>query len=33
MEMKIVKLEAPGGCQLVLGQSHFIMSMEDSAGF
>ncbi|MDI6820379.1 MAG: adenosine-specific kinase [Candidatus Hodarchaeaceae archaeon] len=29
MEMKIVKLEAPEGCQLVLGQTHFIKSVED----
>jgi len=29
MEMKTVKVEMPEGCQLVLGQTHFIKSVED----
>jgi adenosine/AMP kinase len=29
MELKVVKFEAPKGCNLVLGQSHFIKSVED----
>lgn len=29
METKIVKLAVPEGCQLVLGQTHFIKSVED----
>jgi hypothetical protein len=29
MEMKTVRLEVPEGCQLVLGQTHFIKSVED----
>ncbi|MDP2901020.1 MAG: adenosine-specific kinase [Candidatus Bathyarchaeota archaeon] len=29
MEFKVVKVEAPQGCNLVLGQSHFIKTVED----
>lgn len=29
MELRVVKFEAPKGCNLVLGQSHFIKSVED----
>ncbi len=29
MELKIVKLETPEGCNLILGQSHFIKTVED----
>lgn len=29
MEIKTVRIEAPEGCQLVLGQSHFIKTVED----
>nr|MDO8133536.1 adenosine-specific kinase [Candidatus Njordarchaeum guaymaensis] len=29
MELKTVKVKAPEGCNLVLGQSHFIKSVED----
>ncbi len=29
MEFKIVKVEAPQDCNLILGQSHFIKSVED----
>jgi len=29
MEVKVVKLEAPKDCNLILGQSHFIKSPED----
>jgi hypothetical protein len=29
MELKIFKFEAPKGCNLVLGQSHFIKTVED----
>jgi len=29
MEIKIVKIEAPKDCNLILGQSHFIKTVED----
>jgi adenosine/AMP kinase len=29
MELKVVKVKAPEGCNLILGQSHFIKSVED----
>ena len=29
MELKIVDLEVPEGCNLILGQSHFIKTVED----
>lgn len=29
MELKMVKITVPEGCQLVLGQTHFIKSVED----
>lgn len=29
MEFKVVKLQAPENCNLILGQSHFIKSVED----
>ncbi|MCW1296441.1 MAG: adenosine-specific kinase [Candidatus Parvarchaeota archaeon] len=29
MEIKIVKIEVPEGCNLILGQSHFIKTVED----
>ena len=29
MEIKVVKLEMPEGCNLILGQSHFIKTVED----
>jgi adenosine/AMP kinase len=29
MQLKVVKLETPGGCNLILGQSHFIKTVED----
>jgi len=29
MEIKIVKVEMPEGCNLILGQSHFIKTVED----
>ena len=29
LEIKIVKLESPEGCNLILGQSHFIKTVED----
>lgn len=29
MELKVVKLEMPEGCNLILGQSHFIKTVED----
>lgn len=29
MEFKIVKMETPEGCNLILGQSHFIKTVED----
>jgi len=29
MEIKVVKIEAPKGCNLILGQSHFIKTVED----
>jgi adenosine/AMP kinase len=29
MELKVVKVKAPDGCNLILGQSHFIKSVED----
>ena len=29
MELKTVRIEVPEGCQLVLGQSHFIKTVED----
>jgi adenosine/AMP kinase len=29
MELKVVKMETPGGCNLILGQSHFIKTVED----
>ena len=29
LNTKIVKLEAPEGCNLILGQSHFIKTVED----
>jgi adenosine/AMP kinase len=29
MELRVVKFEAPKGCNLVLGQSHFIKTVED----
>jgi adenosine/AMP kinase len=28
MQLKVVKLETPGGCNLILGQSHFIKTVE-----
>jgi len=29
MELKIVKIEPPEGCNIILGQSHFIKTVED----
>ena len=29
MELKVVEMETPEGCNLVLGQSHFIKTVED----
>ena len=29
MEIKVVKIEVPEGCNLILGQTHFIKSVED----
>jgi len=29
MEIKVVKIEMPEGCNLILGQSHFIKTVED----
>ena len=29
MELKVVKTETPEGCNLILGQSHFIKTVED----
>lgn len=29
VELKVVKLETPKGCNLILGQSHFIKTVED----
>ncbi len=29
MEFKVVRVEAPQGCNLILGQSHFIKTVED----
>lgn len=29
MELKVIKLETPEGCNLILGQSHFIKTVED----
>ena len=29
MELKVVKMETPGDCNLILGQSHFIKTVED----
>ena len=29
MELEVVKLETPEGCNLILGQSHFIKTVED----
>jgi adenosine/AMP kinase len=29
LDIKIVKLEAPKDCNLILGQSHFIKTVED----
>jgi adenosine/AMP kinase len=29
MDLKVVKVRAPDGCNLILGQSHFIKSVED----
>jgi adenosine/AMP kinase len=29
LELKIVKMETPEGCNLILGQSHFIKTVED----
>jgi hypothetical protein len=29
MELKVVKMETPNGCNLILGQSHFIKTVED----
>jgi len=29
MELKVVKVETPEGCNLILGQSHFIKTVED----
>ena len=29
MEIKVVKIEAPESCNLILGQSHFIKTVED----
>jgi len=29
MELKIVKIQVPEGCQLILGMSHFIKTVED----
>jgi len=29
MEIKIFEIKAPEGCNLILGQSHFIKSVED----
>ncbi len=30
MELKLVKLEFPEGCNIILGQTHFIKSVEDT---
>ena len=29
MELKVVKMETPEGCNIILGQSHFIKTVED----
>lgn len=29
MQLKVVKMETPEGCNLILGQSHFIKTVED----
>ncbi len=29
MEMKIEKLDIPEGCNIILGQTHFIKTVED----
>ena len=29
MQTKIIKIETPEGCNLILGQSHFIKTVED----
>ena len=29
MELKVVRMETPEGCNLILGQSHFIKTVED----
>lgn len=29
MELKVVKMDTPEGCNLILGQSHFIKTVED----
>lgn len=29
MELKVVKMEVPEGCNIILGQSHFIKTVED----
>mgnify|MGYP001047574882 CR=1 FL=1 len=29
MELKVVEMETPDGCNLILGQSHFIKTVED----
>jgi len=29
LELKVVKMETPEGCNLILGQSHFIKTVED----
>ena len=29
MELKVVKMETPEGCNLIVGQSHFIKTVED----
>ncbi|HKZ56556.1 MAG TPA: adenosine-specific kinase, partial [Thermodesulfovibrionales bacterium] len=29
MELKIVKMEIPEGCNIILGQTHFIKTAED----
>jgi len=29
MELKVVKVETPEGCNMILGQSHFIKTVED----
>jgi adenosine/AMP kinase len=29
MEIKVIKVEIPGGCNIILGQTHFIKTAED----